>query len=90
MLRFLTGFAALSLCGTVVLSLLPEGNVKRTAGMAVGLVTLLCWAEGVCGLLRIELPGALPSTVLTSTECTLVQAEETASLALANQWEVLP
>ena len=33
---------------------------------------------------------ALPSTVLTSAECTLVQVEEAATLTLANQWEVLP
>ena len=43
MMELLTTFAAFSMAGTVLLSLLPEGGIKRTAGLAVGLLTLMCW-----------------------------------------------
>ncbi len=67
MMQTLATFAALSMAGTVLLSLLPEGGMKRTAGMAVGLLTLLCWAEGIASLLGIELAMDAPSTALTPT-----------------------
>lgn len=90
MLKMLSAFAALSLCGTVVLSLLPEGGLKRTASMAVGLLTLLCWAQGVSVLLKIDLPAAPPSTPLTPTAYSMDAASAAASAALSSQWEVLP
>lgn len=67
MMQTLATFAALSMAGTVLLSLLPEGGMKRTAGMAVGLLTLLCWAEGIASLLGIDLAMDAPSTPLQPT-----------------------
>ncbi len=90
MLKMLTTFAALSLCGTVVLSLLPEGGLKRTAGMAVGLLTLMCWAEGISALLRIDLPDMQPSTALAPTAYSMEYAAAEASAVLSGQWEVSP
>lgn len=90
MLKMLTAFAALSLSGTVVLSLLPEGGLKRTAGMAIGLLTLLCWAEGVTSLLKIDLAFSLPATALTPTAYSMTDASVQAAAALAGQWEVSP
>ena len=82
MMPLLTTFAALSMAGTVLLSLLPEGGMKRTASLAVGLLTLLCWAEGVAGLLEIDLAVDLPATVLTATALSLEDASTGAVAAL--------
>ena len=83
MLKMLSSFAALSLCGNVVLSLLPEGGLKRTAGMAVGLLTLMCWAQGVTALLKINLPETLPASALAPTAFSIADA----SAAIVSQWE---
>lgn len=90
MMKTLTTFAALSMAGTVMLSLLPEGSLKRTAGMVIGLLTLMCWAEGVAGLLGIEMDVSVPPTVLTPTSISLRQAESAAAASLAAQWEASP
>lgn len=90
MLQMLSTFAALSMCGTAVLSLLPEGGIKRTAGLAVGLLTLLCWAEGIAGLLGMEWSVDLPVTVFSPTEVSIQSAMADASGQLAAQWEDTP
>lgn len=90
MLELLTTFAALSMAGTVVLSLLPEGGIKRTAGMAVGLLTLMCWAEGISALLGIDLSAEAPATVLAPTSLSMEDVAQEASAALAGQWEDAP
>jgi len=74
MMHLLTHFAAFSMAGTVLLSLLPEGGMKRTAGMAVGILTLLCWAEGIRQLLNIKLTADFPASVFTATTCSLQDA----------------
>ena len=88
MLKLLTTFAALSLAGTVMLSLLPEGGMKRTAGMAVGLLTLLCWAEGVASLFKLDWALAAPASVLTPTTVSVETATFAAMDELSTQWEV--
>ena len=90
MLKLLTTFAALSLAGTVMLSLLPEGGIKRTAGMAIGLLTLLCWAEGVASLFKLDWALAAPSSVLTPTTVSVETATFAAMDELSTQWEVSP
>ena len=65
MLKLLTTFAALSMAGTVMLTLLPEGGMKRTAGMAIGLLTLLCWTEGVASLFKLDWALSAPSRIST-------------------------
>ncbi len=90
MMHLLGTFAALSMAGMVILSLLPEGGLKRTAGMAVGLLTLLCWAEGVASLLGIEFAAAAPQSALSSTAVSVEAAEIEAVSALSARWEALP
>lgn len=87
MMHLLTTFAALSMAGTVLLSLLPDGGMKRTAGLAVGLLTILCWAEGIAQLLEIDLEADIPTAVLSPTAVTL---DETAIDALAALQEAAP
>lgn len=90
MMKLLTTFAALSIVGTVILSLLPEGTVKRTAGMAIGLISLMCWAEGVAALLDIDLTTELPATVFAPTSVSIRTTAEDAAASLAARWEAAP
>ncbi len=90
MMRMLTTFAALSMAGTVLLSLLPEGGLKRTAGMAVGLLTLMCWAEGIASLLGFELSAETPETALAPTATSIHAAAADAASLLSNRWETAP
>ncbi len=90
MLDTLATFAALSMAGTVILSLLPEGGIKRTAGLAVGLLTLMCWAEGIAVLLGIPLSAPESAAVLVPTAISIEDAAAEASAALEAMWEVLP
>ena len=90
MMETLATFAALSMSGTVVLSLLPEGGLKRTAGMVVGLLTLMCWAQGLAGLLGLDLSAGAPATVFSPTALSLETAALDASALLTNLWEAAP
>jgi len=87
MMQTLAAFAALSMVGTIFLSLLPEGGIKRTAGMIIGLFTLLCWAEGISALLGIELTHPQPSTAFTSTKLRIESAASNAKDVLCTMWE---
>ena len=90
MMSTLATFTALSMAGTVLLSLLPEGGLKRTAGMAVGLLALMCWAEGIAALLDIELAVTSPSTALVPTAITVGDASAGAAAALFPTQEDTP
>lgn len=90
MMQMLVTFAALSMAGTVVLSLLPEGGLKRTAGMAVGLLSLMCWAEGVAGLLGFDISIDAPASLLAPTSVCIEDTQHAAVSALADLWEVAP
>ncbi len=72
MLALLSGFAALSLLSGALLSLLPEGSLRRTASMAVGLMMLVYWAGGLQQLLQdLSCTFPLPDSPLTATGLTL-------------------
>ncbi len=90
MMQTLATFAALSMAGTVILSLLPEGGLKRTAGMAVGLLTLMCWADGIASLLGIDLNADTPSTALAPTAVTVTDASAEAAASLFAPREDVP
>lgn len=83
-------FAALSMSGTVILSLLPDGSLKRTAAMAVGLLALLCWAEGILALLGTSLPLPFAAAPLTATSLSLQEAERAACDTVAAIWGDAP
>ena len=88
MMRLLSGFAAFSLISGSLMTILPEGSVRRTASMAVGLLMLLYWADGLSDLLsgmELFLPET-PTAVLTSTGVDLASAEA----ALESCGEVVP
>lgn len=76
MMQLLAGFAALSMISGALMTLLPEGSLRHTASMAVGLIMLLYWAQGLQELCdALPALSALPSTALTASGVSLTQAE---------------
>lgn len=90
MLELLKQFAVMTIAAGMMLSLIPEGGVRRTASMAAGLMMLLFWAQGIEKLLEaagsLLLPGA-PETPLTSTGSDVTQAAASAAQSLRGLWE---
>lgn len=68
MFNLLYQFAALTLISGLLLTLLPEGGLRRTATMVVGLLTLLLWADGLAGVFASlpDLPETYPATFVTT------------------------
>ncbi len=63
-MEWLHSFATLSLCCGVAAALLPEGSLRRTAALVMGLVLTLCWVESLCGMAGLgELPDTSPSAL---------------------------
>ncbi len=89
-MQMLATFATMSMIGTLLLSLLPEGGMKRTASMAVGLLTLLCWAEGIADLLGWQGTTEAPDTALVPTSVTLENIADAAAASLNSCWEAGP
>ena len=87
MLRMLTSFAALSMAVTIILSILPDGGVKRTASLVLGLMTLLCWAEGIASLLGMSFPVPEAATPLVTTSFSVENAAEEHAAMLEERWD---
>jgi len=88
MMHLLQSFASLALLSGVLLTLLPEGSLRRTASMAVGLLMLTLWADGLSALLmRPETVSNPAPNLLTSTGADLTTASESAQKALRTIWE---
>lgn len=58
-------FAALSMCCAAAISLLPEGSLRKTAMLAMGILLVAVWAEGLSGILSPPTAMDAPDTVLT-------------------------
>lgn len=57
-------YAGLSMvCGAAML-LLPPGGLRRTAALAMGLVLMLFWLQGLTGLLHLPAAPEVPATLL--------------------------
>ena len=72
MFELLTGFAALSVLAGMLTALLPEGSLRRTACMVVGLLMLMYWYDGLQTLTGL-FPGfsGAPSPILAPTGISL-------------------
>jgi hypothetical protein len=90
MLQALSTFAALSIAGTVILSLLAEGGVKRTAALVLSLLTLLYWAEGIATLLGLSFPVQDAASPLAPTSFCVESAAEEAAASLSERWDATP
>ena len=76
MLQLMAGFAALSMISSLLTNLMPEGSLRHAASMAIGLVMLLFWAQGLQDIWA-DLPTLprVPSTVLTASGVSLPDTE---------------
>ena len=90
MLQALSTFTALSMAGTVILSLLPEGGVKRTAALVLSLLTLLCWTEGIATLLGLSFPVQDTASPLAPTAFCVESAADEAAASLSERWDATP
>ena len=72
-MSLLKTFATLALISGALLVLLPEGSLRRTAALVMGLMLTLCWAQGLMALLRLPEGGDLPDTALSPTGVTVQQ-----------------
>ena len=90
MTALLRSFASLALVSGVIMSLLPEGSIKRTAAMTVGLLMLLCWLEGLQGLLPLPEGTLPPYSPLSGTGMTLASASAAARESMQALWEATP
>lgn len=57
-------FIALSLCCSIVLTLLPQGSLRRTAALVLGLMLTICWAESLAGLFHFPAIPQAENTML--------------------------
>ena len=89
MMALLETFAAFSLASGVILTLLPEGSLRRTARLAIGLMMLLCWAKGLLSLLP-DFPEAQGGSVLSANGSSRDSAAQHAVQVMQQQWEETP
>lgn len=66
-MEWLHPFIALTLCCGLVLSLLPEGSLRRTAALVLGLMVTLCWADSLAALFHWPSLPEPPATVLVQS-----------------------
>lgn len=88
MIELLRTFSTLALISGAVLTLLPEGSLRKTAALALGLMITLCWAQGLMNML--DLPEASPSSAsaLAPTFLSLADAEAEVLAAMQAAAEV--
>lgn len=85
-MSLLHNFAALSLVSGVMMSLLPEGTLRSTAAMAIGLLLLSSWLNGLAGFIRLPLPDQqIPATILASGQPLLPRLEAEALAAISGE-----
>lgn len=88
MIDLLRAFSTLTLISSAVLILLPEGSLRKTASLVLGLMITLCWAQGLMDML--DLPDFSPdsTSALASTSLSLADAEAEALAAMRAAAEV--
>ena len=70
-MALLKTFATLALISGALLVLLPEGSLRRTAALVMGLLLTLCWARGLTDLLQPTQDTEPPDTALSPTGVTV-------------------
>ena len=83
MMTLLGRFSALTLLSGAMMFLLPEGTLKKTAAMVVGLMMLMLWSEGLqSAFSAFTAEASPPPTVLEETGLALRDAEAAAQYAI--------
>lgn len=57
-------FAGLCMCSAALAALLPEGSLRRAAMLAMGLLLMSMWAEGLSGMLQLPWTADAPASLL--------------------------
>ena len=70
-MTLLKTFATMALISGALLMLLPEGTLRKTAALVMGLMLTLCWVEGLLTLFRLPVGGDYPDTVLSATDTSI-------------------
>lgn len=68
-------FAGMALCAAAVLALLPQGAMKRTAALAIGLIVLAACAAALPEQLPIPAIPEAPDTLLTRSGASAESAQ---------------
>lgn len=76
-------FAGLAMCVSAVCALLPNGSLKKTASLVLGLSLLVFWLETVVSGWSLPQLDAPPETLLTETTSAAIQDVQ---LDLLRQW----
>ena len=84
-MALLKTFATMALLSGALLMLLPEGSLRRTAALVMGLLLTLCWAEGIMNGLHWPDGGSLPETPLSGTGTSVQTAAGDAANSLAQR-----
>ena len=85
-MEWLHPFAALSLCCGVAAALLPEGSLRKTASLVLGLLLTLCWVAGLCRVSGLAgLPA--PASMLAETGFRVDDAYDACVRAMASALE---
>jgi len=87
-MALLKTFSTLALVAGALLMLLPEGSLRKTAALVIGLLLMLCWAEGLMGMLSETLRPPSISPLLTPTDVSVDQAANEALQSLLPAPEV--
>lgn len=90
MIDLLRTFSTLALISGAVLNLLPEGSLRKTAALALGLMITLCWAQGLMDMLDLPEPSASSASALAPTSLSLADAQAEALAAMQAAAEVTP
>lgn len=79
-MQMLFTFAGLVMCSSVVLALLPQGGIRKTASLVAGLMILSVWLSSLSGTLKLPSFPDLPDSLFTSLEAADIQVRQTAYL----------
>lgn len=85
-MTLLKSFSTLALISSAVLMLLPEGSLRKTAALVIGLLLMLCWAEGLLAMLPEAYRPFPAAMLLVPTDVSVDAAARDAAAALAERF----
>ena len=80
MMQMLLTFAGLVMCTSAMLSLLPQGGLRRTASLVAGLMILSAWFVSVAGTMVLPSLPELPETLFSGLNIAPIQDRQAAML----------
>lgn len=78
MIDLLRAFSTLSLISGAILTILPDGSLRKTAALTLGLMLMLCWVQGLTDILRLPQADFSQSSALSATALSLNHVQHAA------------